>query len=183
MHIEGLDELDNKILNVIEKNARLSYSEIGKAVDASRVTVRDRMVTMEKKGIIEGYYTNIVPTNVPEGILFFMDIETDPYHFEGVVEQLCEDPVIRQVYSVSGNCSLHAVGFASNPKNLQVYVNRLHRTLKGMRRFSSYVAMSTLKDIDGGVEYERASDATGNEGSDTNQHELTSERNNATGNL
>ena len=30
MYIEGLDALDNKILTVIENNARLTYSDIGK---------------------------------------------------------------------------------------------------------------------------------------------------------
>lgn len=177
MYIEGLDEIDNKILNVIQNDARLSYSEIGEKVGVSRVTVRDRMANLENKGIILGYQTKIVPTNLPDGILFFMDIETDPYHFEGMLETLCEDPIIRQVYSVSGNCSVHAVGFASSTKNLQVYVNRLHRTLKGMRRFSSYVAMSTIKDLDGGVEYESRRD----EGSNINQHEFSPEGNNSSG--
>ena len=32
MHIEGLDELDNKILSVIKDNARLSYKYIGEQV-------------------------------------------------------------------------------------------------------------------------------------------------------
>ena len=29
MYIEGLDELDNKIIEVVKENARLTYSEIG----------------------------------------------------------------------------------------------------------------------------------------------------------
>lgn len=36
MFIDGLDEYDNKILAVLEKNARQSYSEIGEQVGLSR---------------------------------------------------------------------------------------------------------------------------------------------------
>ena len=32
MNIEGLDTLDNKILDVIKDNARLSYSDIGNSI-------------------------------------------------------------------------------------------------------------------------------------------------------
>ena len=50
MQIDGLDELDNNILSVIKKNARLSYSEIGERVGVSRVCVKNRMAVMEQKG-------------------------------------------------------------------------------------------------------------------------------------
>ena len=46
MHIEGLDELDNKILETIKDNARLSYSEIGERVGVSRVCVKNRMAAL-----------------------------------------------------------------------------------------------------------------------------------------
>jgi len=67
MHIEGLDETDNRILDVIEKNARLTYKEIGDRVGISRVSVKARMQAMEEKGIIRGYETVIImPDSVSE---------------------------------------------------------------------------------------------------------------------
>ena len=43
MYIEGLDELDNKIIEVVKENARLTYSEIGEKVEVSRISVKKRM--------------------------------------------------------------------------------------------------------------------------------------------
>ena len=40
MYIEGLDELDNKIIEVVKENARLTYSEIGEKVGVSRISVK-----------------------------------------------------------------------------------------------------------------------------------------------
>ena len=50
MHIEGIDEIDKKILDIIKDNARLTYSEIGELAGISRVSVKTRMKIMQEKG-------------------------------------------------------------------------------------------------------------------------------------
>ena len=47
-----MDNTDSRILEIIKENARLSYSEIGKAAGISRVAVKKRMDAMEKAGVI-----------------------------------------------------------------------------------------------------------------------------------
>ena len=54
MQIEGIDEIDNKILEIIKDNARLTYKEIGEKVGISRVSVKTRMDVLQEKGIIKG---------------------------------------------------------------------------------------------------------------------------------
>ena len=59
MYLNGLDELDQKIVQLLIKNARFSYSDIGKEVGISRVAVKARIQALEKKGVIEEYTTII----------------------------------------------------------------------------------------------------------------------------
>ena len=75
MQIEGLDEIDNRILEVIRDNARLTYKEIGERTGISRVSAKTRMEVLQEKGIIRGFQTLIDPTKVPGGTKFFLDIE------------------------------------------------------------------------------------------------------------
>jgi DNA-binding Lrp family transcriptional regulator len=56
MEISGLDDIDNRIIELLRENARISYSEIGNAVGKSRVAVKTRIDQLEKKGIIRGYH-------------------------------------------------------------------------------------------------------------------------------
>ena len=57
---------------------------------------------------------------------------------------------------MSGDCAIHATGFVSNPQNLQIFANTLYREAnKGIRRMSCKTILSTLMDMDGGVDYER----------------------------
>lgn len=155
MQIEGVDELDNKILEIIKDNARLTYKEIGEQVGISRVSVKTRMDALQEKGIIKGFKTVIDPTNVPEGTLFFLDIECTPEHYEDVAEYLAANKMIRQLYSVSGECRIHAIGFANNASNLEYFANTIYRSQLGVRRIGCHTALATMMDRDGGVEYVR----------------------------
>lgn len=57
MYLNGLDELDQKIIQLLVKNARMSYSDIGEKIGISRVAVKARIQALENKGIIEEYTT------------------------------------------------------------------------------------------------------------------------------
>ena len=60
MYLDNLDELDQKIIQLLIENARISYSDIGEETGISRVAVKARIQAMEKKGIIEEYTTIII---------------------------------------------------------------------------------------------------------------------------
>lgn len=56
MFLNGLDQLDQNIIQLLMKNARMSYSEIGERVGISRVAVKMRIQALEKKGIILSFF-------------------------------------------------------------------------------------------------------------------------------
>ena len=171
MEIRGIDEIDNKILEVIKDDARLTYKEIGDLVGISRVSVKNRMDIMQKRGIIKGFKTVIDPTNVPEGTLFFIDIIACPEHYEETVEYLSKNEMIRQIYSVSGECRIHAVGYANYAAELNYLSNSIFRGKLGVQKIVCQTVLSTLMDVDGGVEYVRYQESEHMEEGDKDQAE------------
>ncbi len=155
MNIEGLDALDEKILDVIKDNARATFSQIGECVGLSRVAVKKRMEVMEKNGIIQGYKTVINPTKAPQGVQFVIDVEAVPERYGEVLDVLGADKFLRQVYTTTGECRIHAMGFAPNTNTLESHANYLFLHTKGIRKLSWHLLLSTIKDVDGGVEYVR----------------------------
>ena len=155
MSIEGLDKLDNAILESIKENARMSYSDIGEKVGLSRVAVKNRMDIMEKKGIIKGYKTLIDETKITEGISFVLDVEIIPEEYENVIEALAKDRFLRQIYNTTGDCRVHCTGFAPNHATLSAHLNHLFVKTKGIRKLSWNMLLNVIKDVDGGVEYVR----------------------------
>ena len=70
MHINGIDEKDNEIVNLLLKDARMSYSDMGETIGLSRTAIKNRVAALEKKGIIAGYRAIIHPQESPEMMTF-----------------------------------------------------------------------------------------------------------------
>ena len=88
MYLDGLDELDQKIVRLLVENARISYSDIGEKVGISRVAVKARIQALEQRGIIEEYTTVINPQKISGAVSCYFEIETTPDCLREVTEIL-----------------------------------------------------------------------------------------------
>ncbi|MCQ2496000.1 MAG: Lrp/AsnC family transcriptional regulator [Lachnospiraceae bacterium] len=163
--ISELDEKDNKILNVIENDARLTYSEIGERVGLSRVAVKARMDALETKGVICGYKTVINQKAVPEmGTRFVMMLGVYPDNYESVLEILSRERMIKEVHVISGNDLIMAEGVYLYNASFNQLINRLYRQNgKVIKSISTYIIMSTVKDEAAGIRYEHMKAEEGKE--------------------
>ena len=50
-----VDELDLRIISLLQKNARLSFREIARELDVAVGTVYNRIKKLEEEGVIRGY--------------------------------------------------------------------------------------------------------------------------------
>lgn len=55
----SLDELDEKIIEELKKDARSSYRDLAKALKVSTMTIINRVRKLEGEGIIKGYSVNL----------------------------------------------------------------------------------------------------------------------------
>ena len=88
MYLNGLDELDQKIIQLLIENARISYSDIGEKIGISRVAVKARIQSLEKKGVIEEYTTIINPQKISGAVSCYFEIETKPDNLSQVTNIL-----------------------------------------------------------------------------------------------
>lgn len=140
-----MDKIDHAILEIIKDNARMSYSEIGKAVGLSRVAVKKRMDAMEESGVIRGYRAVIDEEKVLEGIRYTIDIEVIPEHYREVVKVLRADRKLEEIYSTTGECRIHCIGRSANPTTMDAHVNYLFNHTKGIRKISWHILLLDLR--------------------------------------
>lgn len=149
MYLNGLDELDQKILQLLIENARYSYSEIGERVGISRVAVKTHINALEEQGIIEEYTAVINPHKLSGAISCYFEIETKPEAFSSIATQLCDCPIVTQIYRVTGNCRLHVHAVAADQKEMEGFMAETIDNLAGVVSISTNVILSRLKDIKG----------------------------------
>lgn len=149
MFLSGLDETDQQIVNLLIKNARMSYSDIGEAVGLSRVAVKARISALEDRGIIEEYTTIINPQKISGAISCYFELEMEPPRFAEVVDILNQNDLVTQIYQVSGRSKLHVHAVAAGNEEMEEFLNRVIYTLPGVREMSCNVILSRIKDIKG----------------------------------
>lgn len=149
MFLDGMDEVDQKIVQLLIKNARMSYSDIGQQVGISRVAVKSRIKALEEKGVIEEYTAILNPQKISGAVSCYFEIELSPEHFEAAVNILRENPIITQIYRVTGRCRLHVHAVASSNEEMDNLLARVIDPLPGLLSCSCNIILSRIKDIKG----------------------------------
>ena len=149
MFLDGLDELDQKIVTLLIRNARMSYSEIGQQVGISRVAVKMRVQALEQKGIIEEYTTIINPQRISGAVSCYFEIETKPDTLMDVAEILEKNDTITQIYRVTGKSRLHVHAIASSSEEMEALLYGTIDKLPGVLECTNNVILSRIKGIKG----------------------------------
>lgn len=149
MYLNGLDKLDQKIIQLLVSNARMSYSDIGEKIGISRVAVKARIQTLENKGIIEEYTTIINPQKISGAVSCYFEIETKPNSFKEVTDILNKNDIVTQIYRVTGRDKLHVHAVASSNEEMEHFLHYVIDTLPGVLSCSCNTILSRVKDIKG----------------------------------
>ncbi len=149
MFLDGLDELDQKIVRLLIQNARMSYSEIGQQTGISRVAVKMRVQALEQKGVIEEYTTIINPQKISGAVSCYFEIETRPDALMEVAEILRQNDTITQIYRVTGKSRLHVHAVASSSEEMEALLYGTIDKLPGVLECTNNVILSRIKDIKG----------------------------------
>mgnify|MGYP000049015682 CR=1 FL=1 len=150
MYLDGLDELDQKIIQLLIENARISYSDIGEETGISRVAVKARIQALEKKGVIEEYTTIINPQKKISGaVSCYFEIETKPDSLSQVTDILYKNDTVTQIYRVTGRDKLHVHAVASSSDEMEHFLHNVIDALPGVISCSCNTILSRIKDIKG----------------------------------
>ena len=149
MFLDGLDELDQQIVKLLIRNARMSYSEIGQNIGISRVAVRSRVQALEQAGIIEEYTTVINPQKISGAISCYFEIETVPDTLPEVAALLEQNDTVTQIYRVTGKSKLHVHAVASSSEEMEELMYGTMDKLPGVVDCSCNMIFSRIKDIKG----------------------------------
>jgi Lrp/AsnC family leucine-responsive transcriptional regulator len=76
--LERIDETDARILELLQRDGRESYAEVGQSVGMSGPSAHERVKKLEARGVIRGYVALVDPTLLGYGVLAFIFIKQVP---------------------------------------------------------------------------------------------------------
>ena len=149
MYLDRLDDLDQKILTLLTRNARYSYSEIGDRIGLSRVAVKSRIDALEKKGIIEEYPPITTPQKIGGAVSCYFEIEPTPAALDAVIDRLYQSDTVTQIYRMSGSCCLHVHAVAASQDELEQFIREEIDRLEGAVSVKTHIILARIKDVKG----------------------------------
>lgn len=98
-----VDEAGWRILDELQKNARISFKQLAEKVNLSPTAVIERVKRMEEEGIITGYRAMIDPRKVGYHLSALLSLSTNYGNPEQIVnDALAEIPEVIACWSITG---------------------------------------------------------------------------------
>lgn len=121
----GMDEVDRKIIEILKKNGRATYTDIGKKVGLSEGAVRKRIKSLVSSGVIRRFTVQIALT---EGAKAIIMISADPsFPTSEVSDKLSKITHVETVYEITGQYDIAVIVSALNIAEVNECVEKIRR--------------------------------------------------------
>lgn len=123
----SFDDLDVRILEALQANARVSVSDLARRLSLSQPAVSQRVRKLEEAGVIRGYRAEIDPSALGIGIRATVRLSTTHAHLNTALQRFGELPEVINVYRLTGeDCFLLHVA-ASDAHRLEAVIDSIAR--------------------------------------------------------
>lgn len=120
-----IDEIDIKILKLLQDDARISVKAIAEELYLSAPTVKSRMDALKERGIIKGYYVEIDNSVYENVIKCFVEIEVSPTKKDELYKILIDSPNVVECERVTGEYSLITKVIFKNTIEMDKFINKI----------------------------------------------------------
>ncbi len=120
------DNFDWKIINLLQKNSRLSYAQLGREIGLSPSAIAERVQRLEEEGVITRYISVINYKKVGYSLQAYITLDFKNFQrYQHFLENIKEIPEIIDCSRITGNdCLIMKVVLIDNI-HLENLINRL----------------------------------------------------------
>jgi Lrp/AsnC family leucine-responsive transcriptional regulator len=142
-----IDEIDNKILEFLQDNARMAQADIARAVGLAPSAVLERVRKLEARGVLRGYAAVLDPHAIGQGMLAFIAVKSEEAPGDdSVARALALCPEVLEVHHVAGDdCYLLKVR-ARDAEHVGELLRHKFGRIKGVHSTRTTIVLETVKE-------------------------------------
>jgi len=150
--VEGvlaLDEKDLKILEVLQKQGRITLRELARKVGSPVTTVHSRVKRLEKMGVVKAYRAVLSPEKLGLKTLAFVLVsfsKESGLSQREVARKISEFPEVQEVHIITGEWDIIVKVRVSDVEELGRFVIDKVRAVPGVEKTLTCVVLDTLKE-------------------------------------
>lgn len=141
-----LDDIDIKILESLQDNARIKRNELAEKIGLSVPSITDRLHKLESNRIIEKYLTKLNHKYLGKDITAFIFVVSESSsHYKDFVTHAQEAPEILECHSITGDGSHVLKIRTENTSSLEKLLAKI-QSWKGVRSTRTSIVLSSHKE-------------------------------------
>ncbi|AEE67860.1 leucine-responsive regulatory protein [Bordetella pertussis] len=144
-----LDRIDRKILDILQREGRISITELAEKISLSATPCSERVRRLEREGVITGYHARINPAALGKTLLVFLEIRLSAKSgdvFDKVKQELLYVPEVMECHLVSGDFDYLVKARLSEMNEYRRLLGEILKRLPASAESHSYVVMEEIKE-------------------------------------
>ncbi len=144
--MERIDDIDVRILELLQENGRIKRSRIAEEVGLSVPTVSDRMRKLSERGVLTGYFAKLNPKRMHIDITAFVRVRIDgSENYPNFILEVKKMSEVQELHSITGEGSHILKIRTKNTTTLEALLSRL-QAIPGVGATTTSIVLSTLKE-------------------------------------
>ena len=142
-----IDEMDRRILSLLQQDARLPNAEIARRVGMAPSATLERLRKLEERGVIRGYEVRLDPRKLGLGLTAFIFVRSQGKSAEvDTGERLKQHPNVLEVHHIAGeDCFLVKVR-AIDTEDLGRLLQKDFSAMPNVASTRTTIVLGTLKE-------------------------------------
>lgn len=144
-----LDRVDIKILDILQRDGRISNSKLAEEVSLSATAVLARVQKLTKEGFIVGYEAKLNPEKLNASFLVFVEVLLDKTTTNGLeefIEAVAQYPEIVECHMTSGGFDFLMKIRSASMEEYRKFAGQTLWQLPGVKETRSYPVMQVVKE-------------------------------------
>jgi Lrp/AsnC family leucine-responsive transcriptional regulator len=121
----ALDDTNWDILRLLQRDARMSWADLGREVGLTAPAVAERVRRMEQQGVIRGYRVDIDPARVGYGIIAYVRMDSEIPNVKRMADAVVGIPEVLELHQVTGTESFVLKVIVGSVEHLGVVIGKL----------------------------------------------------------
>ncbi|HQQ70354.1 MAG TPA: winged helix-turn-helix transcriptional regulator [Alicycliphilus sp.] len=144
-----LDAIDRRILDLLQRDGRLTMTELGERVGLSTSPCSQRVKRLETQGVITGYHARVNPAALGRSLLVFVEItlaQKSEQIFKKVRDELQNMPEVLECHLISGSFDYLVKARLSGMSEYRSLLGSILQQMPVPAQSNSYVVMEEVKE-------------------------------------
>ncbi|HWP82030.1 MAG TPA: Lrp/AsnC family transcriptional regulator [Bacteroidota bacterium] len=141
-----LDDIDRKILEILQKNGRTRRNDLSEKVGLSLPAASERLRKLEEAGYIQGYFAKINHKLLGKDITAFVVVTVDSSkHFGSFLDHASSTDEVLECHAVTGD-GTHLIKIRTeNTESLEKLLAKI-QSWQGVVKTTTMIVLSTSKE-------------------------------------